>query len=181
MTPLVTIIAQMTTELEAGVNELKLKEENKDVLKSSRPPKGAKQQRGGRGNESPTTQLSKALSYILRHGTLKEGLKVRPDGYVPLEDVLARPKVAKIKLENGGAPSLEDVQQIVDSNDKKRFEMTQIDNVWLIRAVQGHSIANVCMKLPKNCLTPKANFLFSLLTRSPSWITSQSHWIICTS
>jgi 2'-phosphotransferase len=145
----------MTTELESVVGGLRIEKENDDVSSSSQPPKGTKsnQQRGGRkgggggrGNDSPTTQLSKALSYILRHGTLKEGLKVRPDGYVPLDDVLARPKVAKIKLENGNSPSLEDVRKIVDSNDKKRFEMIQKDEIWLIRAVQGHSIANVSMK-----------------------------------
>lgn len=147
----------MTTELESVVRGLRIGKENNDVSSSSQPPKEgtkSKQQRGGRkggggggrGNDSPTAQLSKALSYILRHGTLKEGLKVRQDGYVPLDDVLARPKVAKIKLENGNSPSLDDVRKIVDSNDKKRFEMTQKDEIWLIRAVQGHSIANVCMK-----------------------------------
>jgi hypothetical protein len=104
--------------------------------------------KGGRGgarqDASPTIQLSKALSYILRHGAAKEGLKVRPDGYIPLSAVLARPKVSKLKLEHGGSPTEEDVLVIVDSNDKKRFEVTRDEDMnLLIRAVQGHSITEV--------------------------------------
>ncbi|KDN39019.1 hypothetical protein K437DRAFT_259221 [Tilletiaria anomala UBC 951] len=53
---------------------------------------------GGRQEDSPDTQLSKALSYILRHGAASEGLKVLPDGYVELEKVLTRPKISKIKM-----------------------------------------------------------------------------------
>lgn len=52
-------------------------------------------QRGkGRGaargrNEDPEVQLSKTLSYILRHGAQREGLSMRSDGYVKLEDLVS--------------------------------------------------------------------------------------------
>lgn len=140
----------MTTELESGRDELHLpKKEEKRIPSSSDPKRDVKsvQQRGGnkagRKIDSPTMQLSKALAYILRHGTIKEGLQVRPDGFVLLDDVLARPKVKKITMENGSSPIFEDIYQIVNSNDKKRFEIAQKDDLWFIRAVQGHSIANV--------------------------------------
>src|SRR5271155_6120921 len=42
-------------------------------------------------NDSPTVALSKALSYILRHGLDKSGLKVRNDGYVRLDELVPKP------------------------------------------------------------------------------------------
>ncbi|KAN0063994.1 tRNA 2'-phosphotransferase [Thecaphora frezii] len=92
-------------------------------------------------------QLSKALAYILRHGALKEGLQIRHDGYVPLDHVLARPKLKCINMAQPGAnprkPDLDDIRNIVNSNDKKRFQLTNEDQVWLVRAVQGHSLKQV--------------------------------------
>jgi len=50
------------------------------------------QKRGGklRGQErdSPEVRLSKTLSWILRHGAKGEGLKMRPDGYVKVTDLV---------------------------------------------------------------------------------------------
>lgn len=41
-------------------------------------------------------------------------------------------------------PGLEDVQSIVESNDKKRFELTEeAPGEWWVRAVQGHSLKSV--------------------------------------
>jgi 2'-phosphotransferase len=66
------------------------------------------------------------------------------DGYISLDSVLARPKLSKIKMEHGGSPSVEDVMQVVESNDKKRFEVSRRESDQLfIRAVQGHSISEV--------------------------------------
>lgn len=106
--------------------------------------KAAFRGKGGRGDASPTIQLSKALSYILRHGAAKEHLKMSADGYILLDSVLARPKLSKIKMEHGGSPTQEDVLQVVESNDKKRFEVnTRESDQLFIRAVQGHSITEV--------------------------------------
>ncbi|UZJ51735.1 hypothetical protein CBS101457_001055 [Exobasidium rhododendri] len=112
---------------------------------SSAKGKGGKDGRGGARREAtPTVQLSKALSYILRHGAAKEGLKIRPDGYILLSAVLARPKISKLKLENGKSPTQDDILQVVASNDKKRFEVSRDeDDSLLIRAVQGHSISEI--------------------------------------
>ncbi|PWY96954.1 hypothetical protein BCV70DRAFT_203297 [Testicularia cyperi] len=93
-------------------------------------------------------QLSKALSYILRHGALKEGLEIRADGFIKLDDVLQRPRVKSINMaeSTGGKrrPELKDVLDIVESNDKQRFEVRREEaDGWWIRAVQGHSIKAV--------------------------------------
>ena len=39
-------------------------------------------------NEGQDVKLSKALSYLLRHGAIEEGLKMDAAGYVKLDDVL---------------------------------------------------------------------------------------------
>jgi len=67
----------------------------------SRPPgrgrgRGGSKGRGGSGpskprgsrTDSPEVQLSKTLSYLLRHGAEKEGLPIRSDGYVKVEDLV---------------------------------------------------------------------------------------------
>ncbi|ANZ75552.1 BA75_02982T0 [Komagataella pastoris] len=81
--------------------------------------------------------ISKALSWLLRHGAQSENLTIDKDGFVPLEEVLAHRRI------KGTRASFEDVQRIVDTNDKKRFTLQKRDGRWFICANQGHSIANV--------------------------------------
>ena len=77
-------------------------------------------------------QLSKYLSFVLRHGAQKEGIAIRPDGFCFVKDILDKPKAKKFTLDH--------IKQVVEDNDKKRFELTEIEGVLMIRAVQGHSI-----------------------------------------
>jgi 2'-phosphotransferase len=62
-------------------------------------------------------KLSKALSWLLRHGAEKEGVKVNADGYAKMEDVL------NYMREQKGFNTLKEhhILHIVDTNDKKRF------------------------------------------------------------
>ncbi|EST08590.1 Phosphotransferase KptA/Tpt1 [Kalmanozyma brasiliensis GHG001] len=112
---------------------------------SSSKPKPDKAQRKPQSSEE---QLSRGLAYILRHGAEKEGLAIRNDGYIRLEDVLDRPRVKSVDMAEGEGgkrrPGLEDVRKIVESNDKKRFELTEEEQgEWWVRAVQGHSLKSV--------------------------------------
>lgn len=84
--------------------------------------------------DSPEVQLSKTLSYILRHGAAKEGVKVREDGYIRVDDLMAVPKMQKLNV------NMDQIRQIVETNDKKRFRLLEEDGVWYIRANQGHTI-----------------------------------------
>ncbi|XP_054426945.1 tRNA 2'-phosphotransferase 1 isoform X1 [Pteronotus mesoamericanus] len=79
-------------------------------------------------------QLSKALSYALRHGALKLGLPMGPGGFVPLGALLQLPQFRSF--------SAEDVQRVVDTNAKQRFTLQPGDPGTgpLIRANQGHSL-----------------------------------------
>ncbi|XP_045412182.1 tRNA 2'-phosphotransferase 1 isoform X4 [Lemur catta] len=79
-------------------------------------------------------QLSKALSYALRHGALKLGLPMGADGFVPMGALLQLPQFRSF--------SAEDVQRVVDTNGKQRFALQPGDPSTgpLIRANQGHSL-----------------------------------------
>ncbi|KAJ3293742.1 tRNA 2'-phosphotransferase 1 [Rhizoclosmatium sp. JEL0117] len=83
-------------------------------------------------SRAPEVQFSKTLSFILRHGAVKEGIPMRSDGYVRVDDLLRHKKFSGKKLA--------DLQAIVANNDKQRYLMTNEDGEWLIKANQGHSL-----------------------------------------
>nr|XP_027800277.1 tRNA 2'-phosphotransferase 1 isoform X1 [Marmota flaviventris] len=93
--------------------------------------------------QDPDVQLSKALSYALRHGALKLGLPMGADGFVPLGTLLQLPQFHSF--------STEDVQRVVNTNRKQRFTLRPGDPSTgpLIRANQGHSL-----KVPELELMP---------------------------
>lgn len=85
-------------------------------------------------------QISKTLAYLLRHGAEKEKLAIGSDGYVKLDDIMKRHEFKYVTVEQ--------IMEIVNNNDKKRFEVcTKPDenglNCKFIRAVQGHSISKI--------------------------------------
>ncbi|TPX37089.1 hypothetical protein SmJEL517_g01029 [Synchytrium microbalum] len=82
-------------------------------------------------------KLSKALSYILRHGAIKEGFDIRSDGFVKVSDLLANSRFTGY--------TFEEVQAVVRDNDKQRFTLMeeQADDgqvIHWIKANQGQSI-----------------------------------------
>ncbi|OLL25046.1 tRNA 2'-phosphotransferase 1 [Neolecta irregularis DAH-3] len=82
--------------------------------------------------ETADIKLSKSLSYILRHGALKENLPVRSDGYISLPSILSRPKFKGVQMS--------DIQRVVEKCEKQRFNLQRENDAWFIRANQGHSI-----------------------------------------
>jgi 2'-phosphotransferase len=50
--------------------------------------RGGSKLRGNPARDSPDVQLSKTLSYLLRHGAEKEKLPIRDDGYVRVRDLV---------------------------------------------------------------------------------------------
>ncbi|AAS53710.1 AFR339Wp [Eremothecium gossypii ATCC 10895] len=82
--------------------------------------------------------ISKSLSYLLRHGALKEQLPIDSDGYVPVSAVLAHNRLKSHRC------SFSDLQRIVENNEKKRFHMRPgPDGQEYICATQGHTIEQV--------------------------------------
>ncbi|KAJ4442221.1 hypothetical protein ANN_12087, partial [Periplaneta americana] len=91
--------------------------------------------------------LSKWLSWILRHGAVKEGLHIGADGFVD---------VSEIEQNRGfhGKFTLADIERVVAENDKQRFTLkTHPESGKLqIKANQGHSIGvitqSLCIHIP---------------------------------
>ncbi|KAJ3874272.1 KptA family-domain-containing protein [Lentinula edodes] len=104
--------------------------------------------RGGGGGklrglpkDSPAVRLSKTLSWLLRHGAQGEGLAMRADGYVKVIDLLENPKIKSQALDLAG------LQQIVNADSKQRYSLVCEDDIWWIKANQGHSIKAVKLDL----------------------------------
>ncbi|CAK4030615.1 tRNA 2 -phosphotransferase 1 [Lecanosticta acicola] len=115
---------------------------------------------GGRGGPLPRpVQVSKKISWLLRHGAAEEGLTLLPGGFLPVDQLLSNRKIRSLKV------TLDEVREIVTDNDKQRFTMVHVSQVdpttgavqesveisdegdgtvepkeFLIRANQGHSI-----------------------------------------
>lgn len=117
---------------------------------------------GGSGHSSKhNVKLSKGMSYILRHGAVKHGVPIAEDGYVKLTDLIVAEGVKSSK------PTLQDILDCVETNDKKRFEIKTdpegeeptLENLY-IRAAQGHTIK----KIKEENLLTKITFPYSYPT-----------------
>ncbi len=77
-------------------------------------------------------KISKFLSLVLRHKPETIGLQLEEAGWVSIMELITACG------EPGVAFSLEELQQVVAGNDKKRFAFSE--DGLLIRASQGHSV-----------------------------------------
>jgi putative RNA 2'-phosphotransferase len=83
------------------------------------------------------TDISKFLSYVLRHEPHSIGLTLDPEGWAEISALMGcahqvgRPLNAAL------------IQAVVQGNDKRRFAIS--DDGRYIRAVQGHSIPSVAI------------------------------------
>ncbi|KAF1979333.1 hypothetical protein BU23DRAFT_549336 [Bimuria novae-zelandiae CBS 107.79] len=122
---------------------------------------------GGRGGRNPKDlprkqQVSRKVSWLLRHGANQEGLKLGKGGYVGVHEALNTRSLTQLKV------SFAELRDVVKTNDKQRFSMVlkeRLEKVseeeakkaaaeeasaegeeeedpskWMIRANQGHSI-----------------------------------------
>jgi putative RNA 2'-phosphotransferase len=79
--------------------------------------------------EQQRTKISKRLSYILRHAPDSVGLTLDENGWASVHDLMSK---------FGRPLSIEDLKEVVETNEKKRFAFN--DDLTKIRASQGHSI-----------------------------------------
>jgi len=99
---------------------------------------------------SDTVQISKTLTWLLRHSAWQEGLYIDEEGFVLVKEILDYMNYYEPKTLN-----FTRLKQIVDDNDKKRFLMEKSsDGQWKIRANQGHTMKRVKklqLELVKSC------------------------------
>lgn len=76
-------------------------------------------------------KVSKLLSYVLRHKPEDIGIELDGNGWVNIDVLLDKMK-PRVDV------SFEELQQVVDNSDKKRFAIS--GDLIKIRANQGHSI-----------------------------------------
>jgi putative RNA 2'-phosphotransferase len=77
-------------------------------------------------------EISKRLSYVLRHRPDSIGIVLDAAGWVAVDDLLAA------LARHGAAVARERLEQVIAGNDKQRFALSE-DGVR-IRASQGHSV-----------------------------------------
>jgi len=115
------------------VDRHSLKQQYRKQRDSNRGKKRAKVPQG-RGKKM-LNKASRSLSHILRHNALDRGLRVRPDGYVKVNDLLKLSALRQL--------TLEDLQEIESSCEKQRFKIIQEHGVYFMRANQGHSMPGI--------------------------------------
>ena len=81
--------------------------------------------------------ISRALSWVLRHGAVESNLPIRSDGYVCLEQLLLLPCLKALSATVG------QIRDAVHQSSKQRYQIEWIDGAEHIRAVQGHTISAV--------------------------------------
>eukprot|EP00752_Nemacystus_decipiens_P012256 g10864.t1 len=105
--------------------------------------------RGGRqGRRNSRVELSKRLTYTLRHGADKLGLQLRPDGFARLDELLSMSSFRGV--------SQQQVEEVVAADEKGRMTITSfsceassdsstppVGSELFIRANQGHSMKGV--------------------------------------
>lgn len=77
-------------------------------------------------------QLSKFLSFVLRHQPESIGLVLNEQGWVEIDELLAKANASGRRI------TREELLEVVASNDKRRFTLSSDGR--RIRAAQGHSV-----------------------------------------
>ncbi|KAJ8719869.1 hypothetical protein PYW08_012044 [Mythimna loreyi] len=83
-------------------------------------------------------QLSKSLSWLLRHGAVREGFELSPEGYLDVNKILLHKTFR-------GKYNKSDIERVVKNNDKQRFKLRRNPSTDCleIKANQGHTITEV--------------------------------------
>ena len=108
------------------------------------------------------TQLSKFLSFVLRHKPETIGLVLDAEGWAGIDDLIAKANAAGTRFTRN------DLLHVVATSDKKRFSMSA--DGLSIRAAQGHSVS-VELGLPPKA--PPATLYHGTATRFVEAILSE--------
>lgn len=94
--------------------------------------------KGPRGDAS--TNSSRTMTYILRHGAASEGIPMDSAGFVPVDALLRHHKLRHL--------SVDDVRAIVRNCPKQRFELREADKRQAVAPSGATSIASPAVSIP---------------------------------
>lgn len=92
--------------------------------------------------ESAVVQMSKYMSFVLRHNPEAAGLKLDTEGWVDIDLLIKQANKTSGAIRKLGF-NREAIEKVVNENNKKRFTIS--DDGKRIRAAQGHSSKSVDM------------------------------------
>lgn len=91
-------------------------------------------------NQNRNIELSKSMSWILRHGANEEKMPIDTNGWIDVDVILKHHRFVSKKY------TLDEIKSVVASDRKQRYTLDTLPNGRLrIKANQGHSIASVQM------------------------------------
>lgn len=83
-------------------------------------------------------RLSRMLTSVLRHRAREEGLRMTPDGFVELDQILHLRSFEKLNSHVAEIKGL-----VAKADEKRRFMLREVDGKFYIRANQGHTIREI--------------------------------------
>ncbi|KAF8455923.1 KptA family-domain-containing protein [Terfezia claveryi] len=128
---------------------------------------------GPRGGQGGDVVISKALSFTLRHGAIKEGLPIQPDGYANVQDLLDMPKFRRLNL------TLDTLRRLVQESDKQRYQLATIDSEGNpVPIPLKKNIENVGTSTTTTFLSNSTTITTSTLSLNPSFTNTPSSYLI---
>jgi putative RNA 2'-phosphotransferase len=100
-----------------------------------------RKQEGGQSMPTDHIQLSKFLSFVLRHKPEAIGLALDPQGWASIDELIEKGNAAGTRFDR------EDLLHVVETSDKKRFSVST--DGQRVRAAQGHSVSVELGLLPQ--------------------------------
>lgn len=123
-------------------------------------------------NKSNEKPLTKAIKYLLRHSAVEAGLKVRPDGFVKVWELL---QCSALKTYN---PTEEELNSIVNTCDPQWFEFSS-DRMH-IRSIAGHTIpVSVNIELREQIQDSSALQTIAHCTYFKHWNSIRAKGLVC--
>ncbi len=98
-------------------------------------------------NKKQRDDISKLLSYVLRHAPESMGLVLDRDGWADIDNLISNAN------QHGHTFDYQMLHEVVETNEKKRFTLSE--DGQRIRAAQGHSTGQVQVQhVEKNTTCP---------------------------
>merc|ERR1711979_105898 len=72
-----------------------------------------------------------------RHTAVDDGIHIRPDGFCRAMEVLGSSPMSSLSC------TIEELKQVVQDNDKQRFDLQEVEGELMVRAANGHSMKEV--------------------------------------